>query len=293
MSVEASAASITLDQTAPTSNVITQEVAPTTPAKEEATAANPAPSTEAQTEKPKEESAEWNARFTALARKEKDLARKAAEIRQRDADENFKLFQAARQSKNPVQALQALGMTFNDAAQFVLNDGKEKPKTAEEKVEELRKSIEEMETKRQAEAARAQQEQIDFIINGHKQQIRETVDADSEKYEMIKANDAYETVFDVIEEYFNKNKVVLPIEKAAEHVENYLTEHAKKLLRLKKLQALPTETPAAPTQAAPKSTAPQMTLTNRNVTAMPAKENLGRLSKEESIKRAAAMLRWT
>ena len=68
-------------------------------------------------------------------------------------------------------------------------------------------------------------------------EITDTVNS-NEKYELIQANSAVQLVYDVIEAHYNDTKNVLPIDEAAEHVENYLFEESKKLLNMKKLQSL-------------------------------------------------------
>lgn len=250
---------------------------------------------EKEPEKKEEDEGKWAQRFAILSKREKELQRKAQELKAAQEAEDYKAFIAAKQSRNPIQALQALGMSFQDAAQFVLNDQKHPEPTVEDQIKELKAQIARQEEER---ALREEQEKQDYVkrtIDNHKRDIASYIKTNPDKYELILANDAQDTVFEVIEEYYNKFNKIMPIDEASQKVEDWLTERAQALLKLKKFQpvAQPTPEPVAQSRPLPQDR-PKigMTLTNAGVTAQPAKENLGLLSREESIKRAAAMLKY-
>lgn len=249
---------------------------------------------EVEPEKKEEDPDKWAQRFAVLSRREKELQRKAAELKSMQENEEFKAFVAAKQSRNPVQALQSLGMSFEDAARYVLNDGKEEPPSVEKQLAELKEQIAKAEQERISREEQARQEYIERTIDNHKREIGQYVQANADKYELIAANDAQETVFEVIQEYYNKYNKIMSIEEASDKVEDWLTDRARQIFKLKKFQqASQTEAPQETKTVAPELK-PKigMTLTNSNVTAQPAKENLGLLSREESIRRAAAMIKF-
>lgn len=246
-------------------------------------------------EKKEEDEGKWAQRFAILSKREKELQRKAQEIKQAQEADDYKAFIAAKQSRNPIQALQALGMSFQDAAQFVLNDQKHPEPTVEDQIKELKAQIARQEEERTLREEQEKQEYVKRTIDNHKRDIASYIKTNPDKYELILANEAQDTVFEVIEEYYNKFNKIMPIDEASQKVEDWLTERAQALLKLKKFQPAAQPTPEPVAQSRPlQQERPKigMTLTNAGVTAQPAKENFGLLSREESIKRAAAMLKY-
>lgn len=114
-------------------------------------------------EQPKEEidpksQESFSKRFSALNRERKLVDQKAADIKKKEAELQAKEAQfkeweekqrSIKEAKNPIAALQAFGYSYEDAAQYLLND--EKPtadlqiKSVEEKLQSLQKKLEEKE----------------------------------------------------------------------------------------------------------------------------------------------------
>jgi hypothetical protein len=100
----------------------------------------------------------FSKRFSALNRERKMVDQKAAEIKKKEAElqakeSQFKEWEekqrSIKEAKNPIAALQAFGYSYEDAAQYLLNDQKPTAdlqiKSVEEKVQELQKKLEEKE----------------------------------------------------------------------------------------------------------------------------------------------------
>jgi len=255
----------------------------------------PAPEVAPEIEAKKDEDPDkWAQRFAALSRREKELARKAAEVKALHENEEYKAYMTAKQSRNPIQALQSLGMSFEDAAKYVLNEGKQEPPTVEQQLQELKDQIARAEQERVSREEKARQDYLEQTIDNHKQEIGQYVQANADKYELIAANDAQETVFEVIQEYYNKYNKLMSIDEAADKVEDWLTDRSRQLFKLKKFQPVTPTEEAQPETPARAEIKPKigMTLTNSNVTAQPSKSSLDGLSRDEALKRAAAMIRF-
>lgn len=228
-----------------------------------------------------------------LARKERELQQRELQIK--TDSEKVKEYYDAKNSKNPIKALQALGMSYQDATEYMLNEGQP---TTEQKLKMIEERLSAKEAEELKKAEESKKSEIEKNIGHFKRQIRDEALAQAEKYELIVAHEAYEEVFNVIEEYYNEHEVLPNLQDAFEHVESYLEEQARKLLSLKKLspkseakedllnKRAPDTKPAA-TQPSVAST-----LTNSAVSsARPTDSQF--LSDDESKRRAAALIRWS
>lgn len=242
-----------------------------------------------------EDDPKFAARFAALSRKERELLQKEQSIKQ--SQREYQAYQKAVQDakNNPVAYLQAAGLTLEEAIQKIINEGKEP--TPEEvlkkdvdsikaEVEAYKKAAQEhqarqMEQRKQAEEA--------SILNN----LKTYVESNPEKYELIMAYNAIPDVWEVIKRTYLETggKVHLTEEQAAEAVENDLLEQAreeaKRVANLKKLQ---TESNQVKVSNPKEVSKVSQTLTNQTATtpASPPK----RLSREDSIKEAAKLLKW-
>lgn len=258
--------------------------------------AEPTPEQKAQEEK-------FAARFAALSRKEKQIRAQEAKIQQQMADleakikaletgrtevETFKSL-PDRLKKEPLKVLEEQGLTFEQLAQMVLNDGKptqdmmlaEYDKKVMSRIEELQKKIEEKEKQEQ-------EQKYEQAIQAFQTQLTDFIEQTPD-YELIRANSAMEIVFDVIEQHHAETGEIMSNKEACDAVEEYLLEEAKKLVdreKVKKLlQPQQPEKPAAPSGKAPP--------TLSNAQAAQASKNVARnLSDEESKAEAAKLLKW-
>jgi hypothetical protein len=243
---------------------------------------------------PKKEDEPLSVRFAALTKREKMIQEREKAIKEQEA--KFKSFELNKENvrKSPKEALESVGMTFEDFTKAYLDqlDGKEHAPSVEDKVQELYARIE---AKEKAEKEREEQAKKDAevqAIETFKSQVKEHVLADKEKYELINEAGLFDEVYNVIEEYYNETGEILSTEKAAEHVENHLFDEGQKLLKAKKFAP---KTPAAPEIKKQETSPMSTTLTNKQTPASTATtpSDSGRLlSNEESIARAAALLKF-
>jgi len=260
------------------------------------------------TEQPQED-VDFSKKFAALSRKEKDLRSretdydtKMAELQARlDELESSKTVEPEpapelpleyRIKKDPLGTLAELGLDYEALTNLALNDGKlsndMQMKLMREEMEgDYRKKFEDLETRLNEKEKAEEESRYDKVINDFKSEIETVVNSDSEAYELIQANDATDLVYDVIESHYNENNRVLDVKEAAEAVESYLEEEARKLLKLKKL----TKSEEVEEVAVKPNTQSSPTLTNDH-SAMSQNQTDKKLSSEESVYNAAKMLKW-
>ena len=264
-----------------------------------------------------EKQVDFDKKFAALSRKEKEIRQKEAEREEvwsrkmeeleakiqelesrnepePEPEEEPELPLEYRLKKDPLKTLQELGYDYETLTELVLNEGK---LTSDMQLnllkEDLKREMEEkygsLEQKLLEKEKREEEEKYNQIVNGFKNDIEDFVSKDPEAYELIQANNANDLVFEVIEEHYNETGSVLDIKTAAEAVESYLEEEAKKLLKLKKLSRA--EALAEENKKPIEKRQPSPTLSNDQSAA--SQNNADRkLSVEESISEAAKLLKW-
>jgi hypothetical protein len=248
------------------------------------------------------EDVNFSARFAALTKREKDLIRRQQEKDREVAEKlkaleepDFVTFRSAKQERNVIKALQALGFKdLHEAAQFIANDGKLTP---EQEIAAIKQKLEEKEAAERELAEKSQAEYIERVFGEVQRQIDAHLDTSGDTYELIRLNGANSEVLALIEEHFKatEGKEVLSIEQACAMVEKYYEDEAKKLLQAKKFAPKVTDTPSPASVSTPveepKTVQGSKTLTNASVIAAPSKPTQTFLSDEESKAAAAEFLR--
>ena len=254
-----------------------------------------------------EKSDDFSRKFAALSRREKEIRAKEVEYDKRIAELEERLGSFGKKpepepelpieyrlKKDPLRALEDMGLSYDKLTELALNDGKLTPEMQmrlmrEELEGDYRKKFEELENRLIEKEKSDEQRRYDDIQRGFQNEIEDFVESNADRYELIKANEANDIIYDVIEEHYNETGRILDIEEAAEAVENYLEEEAEKLLSLGKLRSKfgienDFEREESPRQS-------QVTLSN--AMSAQANERVGRkLSDDESKALAAKMLKW-
>lgn len=242
-----------------------------------------------------EDDPKFAARFAALSRKERELLQKEQSIKQ--SQREYQAYQKAVQDakNNPVAYLQAAGLTLEEAIQKIINEGKEPTpeEVLKKDVDSIKAEVEAYKKAAQEHQARQQEQRRQAEEQSILGNIKNFVESNPEKYELIMAYNAIPDVWEVIKRTYLETggKVHLTEEQAAEAVENDLLEQAreeaKRVANLKKLQ---TESNQVKVSNPKEVSKVSQTLTNQTATtpASPPK----RLSREDSIKEAAKLLKW-
>jgi len=169
-------------------------------------------------------------------------------------------------------------------------------------ISNLQAKIEALEAERSAERQAQDQQQRDQLVSTFQNGIKDYVESNADKYELIKAFGAHDQIFNMIHNHWRQTGgpdggEYLPVQQVAEYLENQMFEEAQKLMTLKKLTpkqeaqvqaALDSKVDAPAVKPQPK------TLTNNlsSSGAQPATSR-GRVSDDESLQEAAKLIRWT
>lgn len=256
----------------------------------------------------------FSSKFAALSRKEKELRQQQQELSQREQkiaeyerriaeleqrqnepvqNDTKELPIEYRLKKNPLKTLEELGLGYDVLTNIALNDGKLNPEMQIELIreeirnefkEDLNKLKEDLKQKEETEQKTREQ----YAIENFKESIKDFVSTNSETYELIKANESYDLIFDVIEDHHKETGRILDMKEAAEYVEAYLEEEFRSLLQKSKKLS-----PAAQQVAEQRvEKKPSVTLSN-SLSAQGAPQAAGKpLSYEDSVARAASIIRW-
>ncbi len=196
-----------------------------------------------------EKSDDFSRKFAALSRREKEIRAKEVEYDKRIAELEERLGSFGKKpepepelpieyrlKKDPLRALEDMGLSYDKLTELALNDGKLTPEMQmrlmrEELEGDYKKKFEELENRLLEKEKSDEQRRYDDIQRGFQNEIEDFVESNADRYELIQANEANDIIYDVIEEHYNDTGRILDIEEAAEAVESYLEEEAEKLLK--------------------------------------------------------------
>jgi hypothetical protein len=225
----------------------------------------------------------------ALKAREAELSKRLAEIEGSKTETESKLKSFEQQFKeNPLKALKERGITMEQLIEMQMND--ENP-TVDMKLKRMQEEmeskalarVEELERKLKEKEENEAKSQYDKAVESYKKELSSFAQQNAETYELIVANEATDLMFQVADEYYRNTKRVPDIKEVADAVEAHLEEEARKIFELKKFKQ------ASPQKATPNKTAP--TLSNTSAANVPSNGER-KLSREESLREAAKLLRW-
>jgi hypothetical protein len=235
----------------------------------------------------------------ALAQRAKELEERLAAIENATKDES-KYISREEFRKNPYKYMTEDKISLESVAELALNDGKKSPEQIAAEIEaKMEAKVKAMEDKLAQKEQAEQQAQIEAALNAYKQQLTDFAN-NTPDYELIRANDAMELVYEVIEQHCEATideetgkGIILSNKEACDMVEKYLLDQEKarieKYRNLNKTKGMfePPATKVEPSVKAPEST----TLTNTLAAEVPTKGSRT-LTDEESKREAAKLLKW-
>ncbi len=249
---------------------------------------SPAESTEQVTETVPEESNEdmFAKRFAALSRREKQLLEEKNKAK--EVESKWSEIEAAKKA-GVMKLLEYHGLSIDDVINEALGE-ENKPEV--DPVDKIRQEFEEYKQAQEDKLAEEQrkieeenQNSIQKAIDNHKQAISSHISQNLDKYELINSQGEQELVWEVTEAHFDEYGEVLDIEQAADKVEEYLENKVKELLKLKKFSD------REPVQDKDLGKKESPTLNSRySNSEVPVTEKT--LTREESLKQAASLLKW-
>ncbi len=238
----------------------------------------PAESPQAETKAPDEA---LSSHYAILARKEKALRQREQQLRAKEAatraqeeaakappkpafDES-KYIPKDRLTQDPFAVLGELGLTYDQLTEFAMNAPKQEQIMMSNELKALKAELAALKGETE-QTKKTFQESQDLsrtqAIASIKAEVSSLVRQDP-SLEMIKSTSSIDDVVGLIEKVYDTDGILLTVEEAAQEVENYLTEEALKLSKLKKIQQRlqPSNAAAPKTTGQPQKT-PLKTLTN-------------------------------
>lgn len=225
-------------------------------------------------------------RFAALARQEKGLRQREQGIKEREA--RLSEFEGLKQqvSANPIKALEALGITYDQLAQFMLGQ----PPAPEDAVKKVESRLEQLEKQRLQEAEDAKkatklkaEAEYKEVLEDFGREVRDYVTTNKDKYELTNMYEGQDTVQATIEAYFAKTKKIMSIEEASDLVEAYFEEQVQNAQKSKKFSKKEVGQPARELEGKtqPKGASPTLSneLTSSAPSLLPAKTENDRIAR--------------
>lgn len=258
----------------------------------------------------------FDAKFAALSRREKAF-REEVEQKNKALDEKLAMIQEKlsafeevnkepepepeipfeqRLKRDPLQALRDAGYDYDTLTNIALNDGKLTPEMEmklmkeelesgyKSEIQKLREQLEEQKEKESQLAKEKEEQEYSKTVENFKSEIRSFVDS-SESHDLIKEYKAHDQIFEVISSHHAETGKVMDVEEAANYVEEYLLEEARKLVKNERIRKR-----VLPEDQEPQKKPSGVTLSNSQSSQIPVETRP--VSNEESIARAAAKLRW-
>jgi len=247
-------------------------------------------------------------KFAALSRKEKQIRDRERQMQAQMAEYQKKLEQLEAERKevekykempkrlkqNAFEVFKEAGMNEEDVIKLLANNGKMTPEMERAELEaRMEARLAELQKKLEEKDQREQEEKLNSTLNAFVSELTDFVN-NTPDYELIRAENGIELVYQVIEQHYARTLEetgegeVLSNKAAADLVEEYYLNQAKKMVDREKVKKLLTPPPAP--VAAPKGK-PTPTLSNTQASVVPS-QTKPNLSKEESLKQAAALIRW-
>ncbi len=238
-----------------------------------------------------------------------DISRHAAILAEKEAElaeaesvlahklEEVGVFEKSMESakEDPVAFAESLGITYEDYASRYLQDTGSSPQTEQEvvlsKIENLEKQLKTSQSQREDDARAVAVEKQREAYGKALVEVQDFVDTNEEKFDLIKNIGVHDVVLTVIGQHYRNTGEILDTEEACVAVQEHYEQEAERYLASEKLLTrLGLE--KKPTQGVQQDMRPR-TLTNNIGTEAPRYKDERPISREESLERAAALLRWS
>ena len=229
-----------------------------------------------------------------LAQREAQLAKSQQELELKLQEVQSMQQQHDAAKEDPIKLLESLGVSYEDLTNKYIETLGEPQKTdaelALEKIDQL---------ENQLNSAQEQQKQRDEQVQAEEQrqkydsalvQIANFVGENNEKYELVNKMQASDLVLNVIGEHYNSTGEILDMATACQAVEEHYEEEAQRYLASEKLLNK-MGLKKIETQQGNQDTRPK-TLTNNIGTTAPRYNDDRPLSRQESLEKAASLLKW-
>lgn len=203
----------------------------------------------------KREAEERSKRAEEIERRYGEQEKRLAEMQER-----LQRSEAARKAalRDPKSFLADAGLDLDTIVRAYLDEGptpdvlmRDMEQRSRSEVEEIRAELKKLREEQTQKEQAAQQAQMQQAAHALRNEIEQTLRSDPDKFELTIAQGQEGEVYELMRLAYQQNGTVLPVAKAAEMIEDFLFDQAKKMTSAKKLASLfkPQEQAAAPAQA--------------------------------------------
>ena len=250
--------------------------------------------------------ADFTQQFAALSRQERELHLRQKEFQakeQRMVEMEQKMAEYERvmalAKENPDKFLEANGMSVKELVARELNGG-ETPESEllRKQLDAQAKQIEDLRQSQLAKEKEAETQRLTQLKASYVDQIKDWVDnTGDEKFELVKASNAYETVYQVLQQEYNASGRDLGFSAAAQVVEDYYRKELERYRDTRVLKELsggssePMQKESA-TSPAVSEQKPRTTKTLENTPVATPAEPERPLTRDERLARFAEHIRW-
>jgi hypothetical protein len=239
-------------------------------------------------QKDKEEES-FSRKFSALAKRERELVELEQKLKSKESSYSSVEELKKLAKRDPSKFLEQTGLTYEELTEFYLNGGVPKDSKVyevEEKVAEIEKRL------KQKEEAIANKER-ESAVKEYKLQQKNHIMQASDKYELIATTNSFDLVYDVTKEYYEKNNKILTHDEAAAMVENYLEKEIEKVIKSNKIRNKFATSDKKIESQFKNDSGKETIKTLTNTMASGVNPSTARpLTREESLERAASMIKW-
>ena len=256
---------------------------------------------------PSPQQQDFSSQFAALSRQERELHLKQREMaakEQKLSEMQERMTQYEKASalakESPEAFLEANGISVKDLLARELNGGQTpESDVLRRKLDDQAKQIEDLRNSQAAKEKQAEQQRLQQLRTSYVDQIKNYVDNDGgESFELVKAANAYETVYEVLQNEYNNSNRDIGFKAAASIVEDYYKKELERYKDTRVLKELSSgssdepvqNNPASSPAASEQTVRTTKTLENTSV-ATPAQPERP-LTREERLAKFAESIRW-
>lgn len=175
-------------------------------------------------------------KFAALTKKQREIVKSEQEFKAKEEAFNKKMDSFLANKNNPIAALEALGYSYEDATNYVLNgqvpEGvtKKHEKTEiEKRIEKMESAIKDKEEKEKQQIDEAKKKQFEQDLGTFKQGVKSYLADNAEQFEFLaKEQDPGQLLYDYIVAVNEQSggKAEINVEALGKELEDYLAEEA-------------------------------------------------------------------
>jgi hypothetical protein len=197
--------------------------------------------------------------FAALSRREREQHMQAKELQQRETQLKEQMVQVeefqnniALAKENPREFLKAVGVNMSEAINKEVTGEVSESTQLRSELERQRQELIDLKSREQQRVDQAETSRLHGLKNSYVDKITDWVDNQGDQFELVKKANAYETVYQVIQNEYNASGTDIGFEQACKVVNDHYATELKRFSDTRTLKQLYDASPeATPTPCTP------------------------------------------